>query len=69
MLGGVEEQVCIETVRVSLTSEAGELVLMDNGKPFPCVRERIREITRAGALNILVHLGQGNYSAEARGAL
>lgn len=69
VLGGVEEQVCIETVRVSLTSEAGELVLMDNGKPFPCVRERIREIARAGALNILVHLGQGNYSAEARGAL
>lgn len=68
-IGGVEEPFRMEAMRVSLTGEAGELVLIENGKPFPCVRERVEEIVRANEVTVAIRVGQGNYSAEARGVL
>lgn len=68
-IGAVEEEFAIDNLRVSILSEKGALVLVEDGSPLPCVSERLAEVLKGEEYRLCVDLRQGNYSAEAMCAL
>lgn len=56
-----------KNVRLSLSSEAGEILMMENGTPIPFSEDEALKILQENKINIDVIAGEGEFSATAWG--